>query len=283
MATCTWTNGNSTGLWSDSGNWSCAAVPGSSDDVVFDGTSTDDSDTDTTNITINSMTVASGYTGTITINNALAISVGGFSQAGGNIVINSSKQLRSSGDYRQFAFTGGSVTGDGIIYVQSDGSITISGTANVAPAEIRPQRNQTLSGTFNAPIDYNTNSGKTITFGGDVIFAKGFGEGANISPYTLNMAGHDLTIQDDADFTNADTWNNTTGTITLSGSADYNVNFDGESIADIVIDKTAGTVTLTGGVVTDSIDCQNGTLDVNGQSLETVGNFTVGAGCSVIE
>ncbi len=61
MATITWTNGNTTNLWNDAGNWD-AGVPTGSDDAVFDATSTDDC---TCNVAIDvlSLSVASGYSG----------------------------------------------------------------------------------------------------------------------------------------------------------------------------------------------------------------------------
>ena len=83
---------------------------------------------------------------------------------------------------------------------------------------------------------------------------------------------------------NAFTWSKGTGTITLAPPAatTISVDFDGETIEDLVIDG-AGTAKLTGTFTTDSLTCTNGTLDVNGQNITVVGDMTVAAGCSVIE
>lgn len=80
-------------------------------------------------------------------------------------------------------------------------------------------------------------------------------------------------------------WQKGAGTITLAPPAatTIDLNFNGESVEDIVIDG-AGTVRLTGGVLTDSFEGINGTLDVNGQDIETSpGNFVIGAGFSVTD
>lgn len=103
---------------------------------------------------------------------------------------------------------------------------------------------------------------------------------SNTGNYNISVGG-DIAI--DKGTGGTVTWTKGTGTITLSGSADQDIDFDGESVEDIVIDKTAGTVTLTGGVVTDSLTLTSGTLDCGSQTLETVGNFTMAAGTTVTE
>ncbi len=66
-ATITWTNGNSTGIWSDPLNWSPNQVPTGGDDVVFDGTSTDNCTLDLDNQSVLSLTMTAAYTGTFSL------------------------------------------------------------------------------------------------------------------------------------------------------------------------------------------------------------------------
>lgn len=90
----------------------------------------------------------------------------------------------------------------------------------------------------------------------------------------------DVTVQETSGVLS---WSKGTGTITLTGTADQDIDFDGESIEDIVIDKSAGTVTLTGGVNPDNWTLTDGTLDIDGQTLTVAagGAFTASAGTTV--
>ncbi|MEK7218883.1 MAG: hypothetical protein AAB728_05465, partial [Patescibacteria group bacterium] len=53
-------------------------------------------------------------------------------------------------------------------------------------------------------------------------------------------------------------------------------NLLGKTVEDIVINKTHGTVQLTGTGTTDSLLVSSGTLDFNGKAITTVGNVTIG-------
>lgn len=85
MAARYWVGGGSSSNWSATGNtnWSAtsggsnnASVPGSGDDVYFDGAGTNGNTANTVSatITVNSITYSSGYTQTTTINALLTVS-----------------------------------------------------------------------------------------------------------------------------------------------------------------------------------------------------------------
>jgi filamentous hemagglutinin family protein len=72
----TWTNGNFTGIWSDSLNWTGlgGATPGGGDDVVFDGTDITDSLIDLAFAgSINSLSLNAGYTGVLSMGRSLTL------------------------------------------------------------------------------------------------------------------------------------------------------------------------------------------------------------------
>lgn len=69
-------------------------------------------------------------------------------------------------------------------------------------------------------------------------------------------------------------WGKGTGTLTLSGTANQSIDFNGEAVEEIDIDKTAGTVTLAGSVTCDFFDITDGTFDINGNNMTSSGNFT---------
>ncbi len=80
-ATRTWDGGGADNNWSTAANWSGDVVPTSADEVVFDGTSTKNSAVDAA-LTINSVTINGGYTGTITQNAVLTVN-NAFTQSAG--------------------------------------------------------------------------------------------------------------------------------------------------------------------------------------------------------
>ena len=66
----TWTLGSGTGYWTNSANWSTAAVPGPADDVLFtNGTATV---TLTADVTINSLNITNTFTGTLTFSTGVS-------------------------------------------------------------------------------------------------------------------------------------------------------------------------------------------------------------------
>jgi filamentous hemagglutinin family protein len=159
--TGTWTNGNSTGIWSDSGNWSGlgGAVPGAGDDVLFDGTSTADSSIDAFGGAITNFTVAAGYTGTINFATTLTAS-GNYSQANGTVNLGS-QTFNVNGN---FALSGGSFNG-GTGDLNVDGMVTISGGTLTAP----DSTGSFLVGddfTNSAGIAAFVHNGGTLTFDG---------------------------------------------------------------------------------------------------------------------
>jgi hypothetical protein len=122
------------------------------------------------------------------------------------------------------------------------GSLTFSGKFLI---------NKSSGGLFT--VDNNTNN-PDITFKGDVEFIPGAGGIA---------------------------WNKGTGTIIFGGSADQRIEFDGETIEDIEIDKSAGVCVLAEAFTCDSIHGIAGTLDVADVIVTVTGNVTIDAGFHV--
>ena len=90
-----WTgaDGSDPNDWNDPGDWlvngaPATSAPTSSSDVLFSGvqgTDTNCSTPDDAAVAVNSLTIDSSYTGTLTANNELDVGSGGFNMAGGNI------------------------------------------------------------------------------------------------------------------------------------------------------------------------------------------------------
>jgi outer membrane protein assembly factor BamB len=106
-ATCTWKAGSAANFNASTANWSCAAIPGAADDVVFSSTGTGTC-TITADISINSWTMNTGA-GTVNQTTAVIVTAGNFAVSAGTFVgsgLGASKIL-VGGD---FVLTGGSFT-----------------------------------------------------------------------------------------------------------------------------------------------------------------------------
>jgi hypothetical protein len=116
---------------------------------------------------------------------------------------------------------------------------------------------------------------------------------------TIDMANYNLEVTGPMTVPGVGVYTKGTGTLTASGGAAQSWNLGGAiirdvngepvldtgggliygttstTVEDIVINKSAGTLTLTGDVRTDSFTMTAGTLDPNGQAVETTGNFAI--------
>ena len=83
-----WTNGNSSGLFNDAGNWSTGTVPGSSDIAFFDASYTNDDCHLNLSRTVQGIRMQNGYSGTFYQDNGRSLTVNGsgFRQYSGNFV-----------------------------------------------------------------------------------------------------------------------------------------------------------------------------------------------------
>jgi hypothetical protein len=112
--TKTWDGGGATSNWSESANWSGDTVPSSGDDVIFDATSTKNATIDVA-ITVSSIQIASGYSGTITQAGNISISVCNgrpcFLQNGGTFNGSANTITLTSGGFDGLRMNGGTFNG----------------------------------------------------------------------------------------------------------------------------------------------------------------------------
>ena len=125
-ATRTWTGGGTDNNWSTTNNWSSGIVPGSADDAIFDGTATKDATVNSAfGGTVNSLTMAIGYSGTITLARSLTVNMaygqtnGIFNASSTNMTIG----LGSNSGKGHFTLAGGT-------FQSPSNTLTISGYAN---------------------------------------------------------------------------------------------------------------------------------------------------------
>lgn len=263
------------GVWNNTANWSTssgggggASVPGSSDRAIFDGGGLGNCDASAAFYTVDAMELRSGYTGqfqmpsrAFTINSDLKLA------SGATISLTGSAQDRMvcKGNFSQF-----------------DGTLT--GTAQFVLSPPTSGSSDLAAGTFDclAQLGLNNTNFTTVLLAGTHTFNKELElwyQKAALE-HNIDLATHNpnLIIKGDVVWTelssgNVD-WNQGTGTITFSGTADQDVDFDAASVEDIDVDKSSGTVTLQAAVDTDSLTLTSGTLDIDGNVLTVAGNFT---------
>ena len=271
-ATRTWTGLGATSNWSLAANWSGAAVPVAADTVVFDATSVKDVTIDV-NVTVASVTVGAGYTGTLTQSAGRTVTVGaaGWSQAGGtfaggtaSITVNGPFTL-SAGSFTSTTGTltvTGNLTHSGGALVATGGTVALStSAATIDVPGSDTFRNLTIvSGT------------KTIA-AGDSLIATGL---TTLTSGTLNGTG---TLEAQGDLTAASTFALGTATLRIDGSGPQT--FTGTATTTVgnlpllVIDKPAGTLTLAGTIrTTTAWTYVGGTLDP-GTSTVVFGGGTI--------
>ena len=238
-----WVGGGSSANWNAAGptNWSAtsggagnASVPGSTDDVIFDGAgaSGNTASTISATITVLSFTVTSGYTNTITHNAVLTVA--------GNVTLRTSYTIAGSSGMTISAAS--TITSNGKTWPNSmtwsnantktiSGNFTISGTL-------------TLSGGSNV---INQTGTDTLIINGLTASSASSGT-ARIKLVGGTWSGNN-TIQNNLDIA---------GNVTLSGSIAYNTG---------TLTYISGTVTTTSSTLTIG---SSTTLNTNGITFNNI-------------
>src|SRR3990172_1257962 len=263
------------GAWSCAGNWASGTLTGGGSTVTLSGTSkTVNAGTvyNAWNVTVsgtyttatNRLYLATGYTltvnGTLTANHELRMQNGVLAGSG---VINGTSQV--------YFYQGGTCSFTGSIACATfllDRFITFT----AAPAAI------TAAATFRD----NAASNMTVTLVNGLVFCSSavFQSIEAAGSYTIanNTNNPSLTFQGDVtilETAGTVSWTKGTGTITLSGSANQNIAFAGKTVEDLVVNKSAGNLVMTGAVTTDSFTgaaTGTGDFDPNGQAITVLGD-----------
>jgi hypothetical protein len=204
-----WDGGGSTSNWSENANWSPDGQPGSADTVTFNGTSTKNSSVDAAWAgTVSSITIASGYTGTLSLARSLTVNTT-FSQAAGTFTGNSQAMLVKT----NFTLSGG----------------TFNNTTETATGGLRIERNFTQSGgTFNGTstmisfIDDGSSDNSVFTCASTFNATNGANprvvvtkdQASSVNNFTVSKGAADCTLYSDSFATVA-----AVGTVTVNAGA----------------------------------------------------------------
>lgn len=309
-ASYTWDGGGATNNWSECTNWSTDVCPIAGDSVTFNATSTKDSVVDAawtaSGGSITGITLAAGYTGTLSLERSLTVS-GTLSVASGTFTAGA-----QSADLHIVTISGGvfnASTGTmtisanfthtaGGTFNHNSGTVVIDGPSGATWDVATTEDFHHL--TFNSPSSsfattiasgdtLNVNGTLTLTdgfFATGTIAAKGstvsigsaFGTGTNASGTLLINGSGAQTVtvapQTDTTFEIADqfTLNNASATVTGTG-ASGRIGFDKVTV-------TAGLLNLDGydATINEATSINGGALTFGGGTNVTTGTFALSSG-----
>ncbi len=267
--------GSSGGNWNNALNWSTggvSSVPTVSDVVIFDGTSAANCTIDAT-VNVNAISITSAYTGIITVNSGITITVaaGGFSQAGGTFTANNGNMNVNGA----FLLSGGVFNSTSATFQVTSNFTFNGGTFNPNNGTVSFSTSQTITGntTFYNILFvasggiYTIASGTTITSTHNVTISGGFS--CTFNTGTLEIVG-DLTLTSSSN----NSVNGGTATFLFDGAGTQTIN-SAQSIINVgtnervcalpnvEINKTSGSLNLIGLVT------------INGSSWKTTAGTTL--------
>ncbi len=241
-AALTWDGGGADNNWSTCANWTTDTCPAAGDTVTFNGTSTKSVTIDAgAPASVATLTIAAGYTGTITLARTFATTTT-FSQATGTFTASNQ------------SFTMAAFTLSGGTFTASSGTTTISGAV-------------TVTGT----PTFNHNSG-TVNFTGGTATIACNGISLNLATFNNTAAktissGCSIPIGNNPTIANAITLN---GTLTGSGTL--------TTTTGTFLLGTTGSLSGFSGMTSGGGMTVNGTLNAGSYSPFTVnGSFALGA------
>ncbi|MCB0479640.1 MAG: hypothetical protein KDC84_15845, partial [Crocinitomicaceae bacterium] len=302
-AVITWTNGNTTNLWSDPLNWSSGTIPGAADVATFNATSVANCNLDVV-ANVAGFNIQAGYTGIITQNAGITITIGSsnFSQAGGtftggnsNIDINSGSFSLSGGSFLSTTatlFVGGTFSANTTLFTHTAGTFT----HNNGEVEFDPYRASCTQTTFTVDVltstqFYDVEINGSQSCGVSAVLTTAAGDTLDAAHDFIHTNGYlngmwelknDLYIGASSD--------GGLGQIIFNSTVgqQYSVNAAAPRTCTIVIDKTAGAVTPAGGTTDFSMQAfilnqgsftaPTGTMKIGGTFSANTTLFTHTAG-----
>ncbi|MFA6269913.1 MAG: hypothetical protein WC657_01750 [Candidatus Paceibacterota bacterium] len=268
-----WTGLAGDAKYSTAGNWSPSKVPSLADNVTFDNTCTNCNATIDISTTTNSITLASTYTGTVSLDAGVDFnSAGGFTMAGGTFSVGSA--TLTLGSYCNFTKTGGT-------FNEGTGTVVFSPTwaaVNTYNIDGASAGSETFYNViFNGGADNSTltiSSGDTIVVAGALTLTNGIvGTGYIDARGDINQAatfdGNNVTL----DFGN----DSASQTYTLNGGLAPIIRFDSTADASDSLVFNA-TTTLYGLTIASGFGANTVNTVYNGYGFTLYGGYTQAAG-----
>ena len=173
----------------------------------------------------------------------------------------------------------GTITLNNILQLRQDSDVTSWGTLTGTGKILCTRSNATTtlaSGTCGVDFEIISNkSGEIYVQNGDIIFNGNFTINATTGNTVTwdNSGNYNLTFKGDVSLIEVATltWTKGTGSITASGTANQAWDFIGKTTEEIIVNKTSGTLTLSGNVDPDYCSVYGGVLDIDGNDMTMAG------------
>ena len=278
-ATRTWDGGGATNNWSDSANWSGDVAPTIADDVVFDGTSTKNSNIDAP-FTVNSVSVGGGFTGTITQNAAFTVT-NAFTQSAGifqGTAVNATFGSLNLSAAAVFNAPSGTLTLNAQTYafiLQKDASAVFNANGGTVEAK-GASPNFPFGGTATITFNNLTISTNTLVYGPFVVNGTlTIGSNSSMSGGVPVIANGNVVFANDADGVSGNT------EIHFSDTATRTATISGAIIGQPILINNPNITVTTGGAAGETINwtkkvtLQAGTLNQSAANylFNTFGSF----------
>jgi hypothetical protein len=260
-----WVNNDSDGLWGSANNWASTSggsdntgPPATGDNIILDSSVTDDCNFITgSQVGYGTLTISSGYTGTLTISRNpifsgnVDVTDGTIDSAANTFTTNAGLYVRSGGTVifggtaayvkgtTIHVYSGGTLTVNCVVYnktndTNTDNYITVDsgGTLNGSSFIYGEKDHYYLSGIIGVSITIGSSlGGNTVHLDGDTTIGGDFS--CSDADLCWNSHDYDLTLRGDFSWPSTSKWTSGTGTITLSGTAAQDIDFNGESVEHI--------------------------------------------------
>jgi len=284
------------GLASDPLNWSGFVCPQTGDDVIFDATSVNNClwDLDASIVTVNSFTLATGYTGTVTQGDVdIGIGAGGLLQQDGVFTCNVNMQIYCHGS---FVYEGGTVLSNRINLVMTGNESILAPRYNMNLLSLRVFGSVQIEEMF--VVEKGLEVGPEAVLLTDYIhpircgnYPNGFliidGEIRGSGRITVNMFRYDLSVfhvKGYVENLKLESVNSVTGNLVVTSSGDVNVGKLEISSAHATYTCTFDlnghsltvegvTVRTRGAIVGDGTIINAGDIDVSAGSFSFTGQY----------
>jgi len=167
-------------------------------------------------------------------------------------------------------------TYSGLVTIQQGNSVNSLMTLSTGAYVFGSLKFQTPYATRSLTVDCATNAVTSITVNGDMTVDIDV-----TGPVVVTSAGRATNwtitgnVVDEVTGAGTFTWTAGTGTMTINGTGAQNLDFMGQTIEPLGINKVSGDTTMSGAVTAASFtgtSTGTGTFDPNGQTITTVGN-----------
>lgn len=294
----TWNpTGCASSSWNVAGNWS-GGLPGTGDVATFDGATSNCPVTVNTSIDVGGINITGGYTGTITQGNGNAINIraSGYTQnASGSTFTggNASSSIMLDNNGGDFTLTAGTFTASSGTFLFHDNFTINGGTFNSNSGKVEElasaDNSATITGSatfYDFQID-NDGGNETVTFAAGTTITVthtlylddgtgGFG-GTNITGTGGITALGDISTTDGSSTSDAGGIGGDAA-VTISGTADQNLigmNTGRGRFPSLVINKTSGTLNITGNFYGGNFTYTAGSYNINTSSFNLQGSVNI--------